>query len=228
MSGAAKQEIIFDSSTIIAVSNSCIINILGALKKNSGAGFVIPSGVEHETVIRPLSIKKFELNAVRIKRAIESGMFEVDRRGLSGLNERISSLANNAFFAGNNPIELIQLGEIESLALMIKRNAKILAIDERTARLIIENPKGLKSLMERRHGVRLSADWSRLNELREMFSGTTVVRSTELIASAFRRNLFMPELEQSRQGLEAALFAVKFNGCAVTTSEIEHFLADEK
>ncbi|MBI4053348.1 MAG: hypothetical protein HY394_04900 [Candidatus Diapherotrites archaeon] len=224
----AKPEIVFDSSTIIAVSNSCIINILGALRKSTGAGFVIPSGVEYETVTRPVAIKKFELNAVRIRRAIGSGVFEVDRQNLSSLNEKIAGLANNSFFAGSNPIELIQLGEIESLSLILKRKAKALAIDERTARMLVEDPKGLKSLMEKRHGVRLSADWQKLDELREMFSGITIVRSTELVAMAFRRGLFQPELEQSRQGLEAALFAVKFNGCAVTTPEIEKFVAGAK
>ena len=65
-------------------------------------------------------------------------------------------------------------------------------------------------------------------KLKEMFSDLEIARSVDLVALAFERKLLGKELPQSKQALEAALYAVKYAGCAVSGNEIEHFLGTKK
>jgi hypothetical protein len=56
-------KIVFDTSTILSFSGSCLINLLGNLAKQAKLEVIIPQGVMEEAVNRPMSIKRFELSA---------------------------------------------------------------------------------------------------------------------------------------------------------------------
>ena len=53
---------------------------------------------------------------------------------------------------------------------------------------------------------------------------TRIIRSVELMALAFEKNYFQKEFSRTRDALEAALYAMKFAGCAVSDHEIEQYL----
>jgi len=216
--------LVFDSSSLISVGQSCLTKVLQSLQHELGAGFVIPESVLGEAVKRPLHIKRFELNAVRLKKAVDEGWISVAKVRDHGLVEEIMHAANNCFFVRDRPVTLLQRGEIEALALVLELGDAALVVDERTTRMLIEVPSKLRGLMESRHRSRISVDRGNVKRFREMFKGMSIVRSVELIALAFERGLFKGELQQNKQALHAALYAAKYSGCAVSGREIDAFL----
>ena len=70
---AESTKVIIDSSTLIALSGSCLFNILHRLKEKNSLDFLISEKVRKESVDTPLSINRFELNALRIREAINKG-----------------------------------------------------------------------------------------------------------------------------------------------------------
>jgi hypothetical protein len=138
--------------------------------------------------------------------------------------EKIDFLANNAFLLGKKPVKILHSGEIEALALLKKMNADALAIDERTTRLLIENPEELHSSMEKKYEKNIEMNKANVAEFQKMFSEINIIRSSELIALAFEMDALAGEVEKTKKGLEAALFAAKFSGCSVSFSEISDFV----
>ena len=216
---------IVDASTLISISQTCLIKIIGNLK-SEGFEFVIPRSVEYEAVTHPLQIKRFELNAERIKKAIDDGWIKILEPSdeTEKIGEKIESLANNAFFHKQKPIKIIHRGEIETLALLKNGQADALAIDERTARMLIENPEGMRKTLQRRKHITINKNEKNISELKAMFQGVNILRSTELVAFAFEKGLLKDEIGNTKQSLEAALYAVKYAGCAVSGFEIDKFL----
>ncbi len=221
-------KIVFDTSSLISVSQTCLINILGGLKEKLGVEFIIPQAVFYEAVQRPISIKRFELNAVRLKKAIDSGWFKVQQVKDGGLFREIELASNNCFFIRERPVRLLQKGEIEALALVKELQARALAVDERTTRMILENPADLEAIMEKRKKAEIRLDKANVEKIQGMFKGLSIVRSVELIALASELGLLEKELPKGKQSLEAALFAAKYSGCAVSAKEIKLFLRGMK
>ncbi len=222
--------IVFDSSAVISISEKCFIEILEKLANSSKAEFLIPRSVYYEIVEHPLQIKRFELNAIRIKKAVDSGWLKVMPRDEETQRQmqKIIETANNVFFANGKPINLIQEGEAEAFALAKKTGAKAIAIDERTARMLLEDPMRLKQRLERGIEKKIVFDNQKISELKKMLSGIEIVRSSELIALCFEKGFFADELGQTKQALEAALFAMKYSGCSVTEKEICDYLKTQR
>jgi predicted nucleic acid-binding protein len=216
--------VVFDSSSLISVSQSCLVNVLGSLKEKLGAEFIIPEAVYREAVERPISIKRFELNAIRIKKGVEEGWFSVKGVKDEQLMGEIDGLANSCFSVRGRPVRLLQLGEVEALALIKELGADALVIDERTTRMLIENPKQLKKIMEARRRKNVRVEERQAKDFGKMFEGTAIARSIELVALSHEFGLLEQELPKGRQSLEAALFALKYSGCAVSSREINLFL----
>ncbi len=215
---------IFDASSLIALGQTCLLDILAGLKQKTGSEFFIPELVFQEVVSRPLQIKRFELNAVRIKKAIDSNVFSVESLQNQSDFWEIDDIANNCFFIESRPVRLLQGGEIAALALSKQLNAKGFVIDERTTRLLIEAPEKLQQLMQRRRKKNISVRMENVKRMQSGFSYLNIVRSVELIALAFEHGLLEQMLPKSKQSLEAALYAAKYSGCAVSSREIDLFL----
>ena len=133
-------------------------------------------------------------------------------------------MANSIFSIKGKPIEIIQKGEAETIALAKILKARVVAIDERTTRLLIENALNLKKFMAYKYKENVKLNQKTLIDFTALVPRLQIVRSTELIALAFDRKLFAPELNQTRKDLEAALYAMKYSGCAVSFEEIQGFL----
>ncbi len=115
-------------------------------------------------------------------------------------------------------------GEIEALCLIKELGAEAFAIDERTTRMLIENPLELQKILQARRRIKVGVNKENSKQLQEMFQGTVILRSVELVALAFEQGLLSQELPEGKQSLEAALFAAKYSGCAVSAREINVFL----
>jgi len=220
------EKFVVDSSSLISLSGSCLIRLMQNLAETAGVSLFIPESVYRESVERPLKIKRFELNAIRIQDAIDSGYLKIGRElpGLAETTEKIEECGDCMVFSSGKRMKLIQKGEAETLALAKTLGAKVVVIDERTTRLLAENPYSLRKFLQGRHSVKISIDRQLLEGLHAVTKGLSFIRSSELVALAYRRKLFEPELQQTKQALEAALYAVKFGGCAVSNAEIERYL----
>jgi predicted nucleic acid-binding protein len=216
-------KIIVDSSTIICISEKCLTPVLSDFVKKNNIELIMPSSVYDESVKKPLNIKRFELNALRIKKMISDGIISVAEKDNELMNKtkEILSLANTVFWTKKYPFELLHLGEAEAIALAKKTGALFVGVDERTARMLIESPKRLKVIIEKRNNFELEIDKTALNNLKRITENISFIRSTELMALAFKQGLFCNQLINEFQSLKATLYALKFAGCAISSKEIE-------
>lgn len=220
------KKIVFDASSIISLSEKCFMNIMGKLVEQKKAEFFMPESVFFETVTHPMKIRRFELNAFRIQSAIKNNWFTTVQPGKETMQTMQSTvkIAQNICYADGQPIQIMHKGELEALALVKEMNADALVIDERTTRMLLEEPQNLRSLLEFRHRKKIRFDEKKLFEFRRLFGGTKIFRSSELLALAYEKNCFGKELEHSKASLKAALFSVKYAGCAITENEINDYL----
>ncbi|MEW6295110.1 MAG: hypothetical protein AB1467_02320 [Candidatus Diapherotrites archaeon] len=220
-------DLVFDSSALISISENCLMKVLGELSQKAIGNFYISEAIARETVNVPLSIDKFELNAIRIKQALENGWIKVFRHEKIGeFAQRIEGIANNCFFHDGRPLELIHYGEAEALALNKIINASVVVIDERTARSMLEYPLSLKKSISLNFNASIKMNKGKLKELKEFCGQVRIVRSVELMAEAFDLGLLEKELGNSIESLKASLYALKYKGCAVSLNEIESYIKE--
>lgn len=224
------KKIVVDSSSLITMSDSCIIKMMQYLSEIENIRFVIPESVYYESVERPLQIKRFELNAIRIRTAVQSGYMEIAKTtpAVKKSMQELNTVTANIMSADGKKIHLINLGEAETLALMKEIDSRILLIDERTTRMLIEEPENVMAFLERKHKSKITLDKGEMSKFRKLFDEIHVIRSVELIALAYEDGAFEKEIIKTKQSLEAALFAAKYGGCAVSAKEIKSFLQGVK
>jgi hypothetical protein len=217
--------LIFDASSLISFAMNGLLPELKELKKIFPGKFIIPQEVKQEAIEKPLTIKRFELEALKLKELLDEGILELPE-SLNIKDEEIArqtkdmlNLANSTFLEnGKKEIHLIDLGETACLVLSrILTNKKIpniLVIDERTTRMLSEKPQNLKKLLQKKLHVRVDIKKEKLKQ----FKGFKIVRSCELIYIAYKKNLIKTK---DKKILDALLYALKYKGCAISTEEIE-------
>ena len=215
--------IIFDSSTIISLAMNGLLDKLEKLKKEFDGKFLITKEVYYEVVERPVTIKRFEFEAVMVKRLVENKTLEfherisVKSRDVSNKTKEILDVANRIFFSNKKEINLIASGEASCLALSKilndKRIENVVAVDERTTRLLGEKPENLKKIMEGKLHTKLDARKKNY----DYFKGMKFIRSSELMYVAYKKGIF--EINDKLL-LDALLYALKFKGCSISDEEI--------
>lgn len=220
-----KNIFVVDSSSLISLSASCLVDIMKELCKELKMRLIISKAVLDESIRNPLKIRRFELSALRINKGILDGWLEV--KGLSKDEQHfareIMETANSCFLSKHGYLKIIQLGESEMLALAKSINAKGILIDERTTRMIIEEPEKLRRLLQKRHGEKVIMNKEKAKFFKKNFGKLTIVRSSELIALAYEKGLLQEALGESKEILKAALYSLKYNGCSLSSREIERF-----
>jgi predicted nucleic acid-binding protein len=221
---------VIDTGTMITLSSTCLMNVFKEFVRFNKIELLVSSSVAEESVWKPITNKRFALNAARIKRVFNEKVVNVvtATAQIEQEQQKILALGNSCFSTKQGPLKIIQLGEAEALALARVYGAHALFIDERTTRSLIENPSRLKQTLERRQDAEIFVDEENVLEFKGLFTGLRVFRSVDIIATAFEQNLFDGELEHGHLELEAALYAAKFAGCAVSEMEIELYLSGRK
>lgn len=221
---------VIDSGTMITFSSTCLMNVFKHFIEHNKINLIVSVDVSEESVWRPISNKRFALNAARIKHLINSDLVNLVKTNnqIELLQKKILDLANNSFSVEGNFIKIIQVGEAEALALAIEHNAKALFVDERTTRSLIENPFRLKQVLEKRQKTRVKINKKNLNEFRKMFKDLKIFRSADVVAFAYEQELFNNELDHGKLELEAALYSTKYAGCAISEREIVQYLKNKK
>lgn len=220
----AEKILFFDAGPIITLVMSRLSWILPELKKKFGGKFYITPSVRRELVERPIQIKRFQFEALQTLKFIREGVFEVYDDVPKKEVERLTKLANSSFKLGNKPVDVIQSGEMESVLCALKTGADAMVMDERTLRLFIENSKEMESLLERRFKRDVIVNPENLKRFSDELQKIKIIRSIELISTAYKMNLlesYIPKMRNGRSILaESILWAAKYNGCAVTQHEV--------
>ncbi len=211
--------LVADSSSIISLALNCLAPVLGELDVD----IVVPEGVYDEIVTRPLKSKRFALESLRIKRLFTDEVIrEVDAD--EGLTKAIIDGSNNLFFHNNKALSIMHKGEAEAIALALEHRCHALLIDERTARLLIENPHRLASVLSSRNKHPVCVDEKQLVAFQKTLPPVAVIRSTEIAAAAFERGILSRYLRHSQPDLLlAALAALKYSGCSISWEEIDDY-----
>ena len=218
-----KKILIFDSSSLITLTMNGLDYLLRELKKIFSGKFIITEAVKYETIAKPSGIKQFELSSLKIKNLLDEKVLEspesinISEEQVKEKTREILRKANSAFIARNEFMHIIDNGEASCLALSLlaeERGIKnAIVIDERTTRMIGENPENLRRLFENKlhTKVKLEGDFSFL-------IGIRFIRSSELVYVAYKKNLIALK---NGDVLDALLYAVKFKGCSISGQEIE-------
>ncbi|MBI4116271.1 hypothetical protein HY449_00840 [Candidatus Pacearchaeota archaeon] len=215
--------LIFDSGALISLAMSGLIGEIRNLKKIFDGKFMITRSVKGEVIDKPLTIKRFELEAMMIQQLLDDKILEAPSSLGIGDGEimeetrKILDASNNIFYTRKRPVHLIDVGEASCLALSRilsgKKIENIIAIDERTTRMLGEKPDNLKKLME----SKLHMPIFEKKDDYKFFRGFKFIRSTELVYVAYKKNLIPIK---NKNLLDALLYALKSNGAAISEDEI--------
>ena len=105
--------LIFDSSTLISLAMNGLFEELRQLKEIFDGKFLITREVKKEIIDKPLNIKRFELEAIKIKELLDDKTLElpeeikIDSSEISRKTAEVLELANNCFFSNGKGIHLI-------------------------------------------------------------------------------------------------------------------------
>jgi len=218
-----KKVIIFDASTLINFAMNGSLDVLVKLRQNFNVQFIVPKAVKFEVVDHPMQIKQYELEALKINKLITDKILELpDSLGMaeSEINHetaKILNTSNSSFYAKGKALHMVDKGEVSCIAVSIlcyrKKIENLIAADERTVRMICENPVNLQKLLEKKLHTKI--------ELKENFffsEHVRFIRSSELMYIAYKKGLL--DIKGS-EVLDAVLYATKYKGNAISRDEIE-------
>lgn len=213
--------LIFDAGPLINFAMNGITPILENMKKQFDVEFLITKEVKKEIIDYPETVKRYELEAIQLKELFDKGVIkhanisEEEVNKLRDKREEIMTIANNTFFSNGKPIHLLDKGECAALALStILKQPSVLVVDERTTRMLCENPENLRKLLQKKLHTGINANKKNF----EMFKNFKIIRSTELAYIAHKNNLIQ---FKDPKAYEAILYALKFKGCSISEEEIE-------
>ncbi|MEK6946541.1 MAG: hypothetical protein AABX32_02950, partial [Nanoarchaeota archaeon] len=215
------KSIIFDAGPIISLATNNLLFILPPLKKQFNGKFYLTSSVKKELVDRPFEIKKFKFEAIQIEKLIEDGVLEViDNNFIRNESPTLLETANTTFKAFNNYMQLVHFAEMSTLAAAINLNADSVAIDEKTTRLMMENPKLLLEILKKTLHTQISVNEPNLKEFRSRTKNLRTIRSIELVTVAYEHGIlddYITKIPDAKRNLlESVLWGVKIGGCAVS------------
>ncbi len=216
--------LIFDAGTLINLSMNGLLYLLEKLKKKCNCKFLITKDVKYEVVDRPIGIYRFELGALRVQNLIDTGVIELpSSTGISDekINKKVKEMmeiANHAVEVGGKWVKIVSEGEISCLALSSELEEQgietLIAIDERTTRMLSESPENMERTMSEKMHHKVNVNEEKL----KAFSKFRFIRSPEIVFAAYKRGLV--ELE-GKKVLEALLYATKFKGASISFEEID-------
>lgn len=220
------KSIVFDTGPIISLAVNDLLWILEPLSKRFDGKFYISEAVKRELVDKPMKIKRFKFEALRVMRYIDDGILNVlDVAELRKKVEYLLNLANSCFKVHNEWIRIVHYAEMESLAAAIMLKSAALVIDERTTRVLIEENDRLRNMMESKLHTKISVNYKNIKEFQEKIGQIKLIRSVELVAVSYELGLldrYLPSIKNAgKELLDSVLWGLKLNGCAISSSEIE-------
>lgn len=225
--------LVFDTGSLISLVTNNLVWILRPLKKQFRGNFLISEAVKKEIIDHPLTTKKFKLEGLMIQDLFREGILKLARNKYSQekTNEMLHT-ANSCFYARHNPVKVVDKAEIETLMIVLQNKAEAMVIDERTLRLLIEDPEKLRKVLESRTHTKVEINKENLSKFKELTKDVKILRSTELAYVAYKLNILdkyitakeITDKHLKRELLEGALWALKLKGCSISGEEINKIL----
>lgn len=222
-------KIVFDTGVLISFSQTCLLPVFSNIRDDIGE-FVITTGVKYECIDRVRNNMRFKLSSLRINDQLNEFIFTVYKsdKELDDKTKEILNLTNSIFLVNGTPLHIVDFGEAECMALLSISESNCLAIDERTTRLLIEDPKALFDILKRKHfNKRIEFVKEKYDKFKQQIGNPVVIRSVDLLAFAYEKHL-LKGIITNKEYLRSALYSLKFNGCAVSFEEIEDYLKNVK
>jgi len=217
--------LVFDSSSMITLSMNNLLWTLEPLKKKFNGDFCMPELVKREVIDVPIRGKRFKLEAFQVKEVFDKGIIKLAEAFSDKEISNIKRLTNNIYRAKGRGIRILHEGEISALLLAKVKNADALVVDERSTRMLVEEPDTLKRIFEKKLHVKVTVNKSNLNEFQNMFKDIKIIRSIELGVIAYEMGLFDRYLKKGvkdgKDLLDAVLWGMKIRGCSVSEKEIK-------
>ncbi len=217
--------LILDSGVLITLSMNGLLDILRELKKTFDGKFLITQEVKAEVIDHPIGVKKFELGALRVQNLLDEKIIEMPQsldiqyNVLKNKTFELMDIANHSVKIRDRWIRVVSDAEISCIALSLELSKKgietMIAIDERTLRVLVERPENLEKMMSERMHQKVDISPDKLKAL----SQHKFIRSSELVYVAYKKGL-IPHLD-GRKALEALLYATKFKGSSISFEEID-------
>lgn len=234
-----KKIIVFDTGPIISLTINNLLWLLDGLKQEFHGDFYITPAVYDELINRPLTTRKYKLEALQVLPYITKGTLKVyTNLPIIEIARQIEESANHAFQIEGTWIQIVHKGEIEAVATAAFLKADAIAIDERTTRHLIEKPDKIAWHLEQTIHKKVFVNWKNLDAIKKLIGSLKVIRSVELVTIAYEKGFLqqytenaavskiVPNIKQAV--LEGALWGVKLNGCSVKEGEIYEILKMEK
>ena len=219
-----EQIILFDASTLISFSMAGLLTELRGLRKIFKGKFIISQKVKEEAIDRPMTIPRFQLEALKLKSLLDDKILELpvsiglDDKIIRAKAKEIMDKANTSFHGAGKDIHLIELGEASVLAISKILNEKkiknVVAVDERTTRSLSETPQELRKYLEQKLHTKIEVKQEKVDFFKEF----KFIRSTELIFVAHKKGILRLK---GTENLSAVLYALKYKGCAISGSEVQ-------
>ncbi len=230
-----EKSIVFDTSAIISLASNSLLWVLGELKKKFKGHFYIPGAVKAEIIDSPLQSKRFKLEAMQVLAEVAKGNLEIYDHSPEVEKEisDLSGIANSIFMARGNYIRIAHTGELGTVALARLLQSDAIVVDERTTRVLIEEPQRLAQLFEAKLHTPITVNKNNLALFQEKVNALPVLRSSELGVIAFEIGLFDRYALKGEEAyvsnprlnvLDGVLWGLKLRGCAISTEEIDAIL----
>ncbi len=214
------KHLIFDSGPLINFAMNGSLHILERLKQNFKGDFLITKEVRKEIIDKPSTIKRFKLESLQLKALYDKKIIKLANLNKNQINElrekrnKFMSIANSTFKTKKKDLHLIDKGECAVLALSKIIKSPYIVIDERTTRMLCENPENLRKLLQKKLHTSITANKDNYS----YFKNFKIIRSTELAYLAFKKKLFNLKYPET---LEALLYGLKYNGCSISEQEVK-------
>jgi hypothetical protein len=226
----------FDTGPVISLVTNNLLWLLEPLRENYGGEFFITPAVKHELIDKALMTRRFEFEALQVSQMLRKGVFKVrESAQINKVKNKLLGLANHCYKARNRWLKIVSDAEIEILAADAVLDSDVCVIDERTARLVLENAERMRKLFERKLHCKVQMDKKNIKEFQEILQNVQIIRSTELVTVSYKLGLLDGYLVDKsklvknprKTLLESALWAVKIRGCSISRTEIDEIVKKE-
>lgn len=115
--------IIFDASSLISIAINGLFEEFRSLKSLFNGKFIITNEVKKEAIETPIKVRRFQLEALKIKQLLDDRVLEmpetlgINSSEISKRTQELLDISNSAFVGDGREVHLIDLGEASCLAL---------------------------------------------------------------------------------------------------------------
>jgi hypothetical protein len=184
--------------------------------------------VTRECIDQPRKLLPHAIHALRLKRAMNDGIIEEVPAPEKSTIEELRFMANSIFYANGTPIRLLHEGETEVLALANELAVSNILMDERTTRMLVEAPFELQQLLAREFRREITVNDEHLQSFSRFTRGMRFFRSSEMLLLAAEKGFFADYNGLEKEAIEAAVYKLKYAGCAVGFGELEGYFSKRK